>query len=194
RVLNPECAMARWSRRLLSVMLVGVLLVGVGCGTEGDSPLAPSGNGPQAALIPTVIGTVGSVGSSVLTSVDLLTCTSLPYTKSSATIGPEGGTLRVGTSTLVVPRGALAKSVTITGEQISGKANSVRFSPEGLRFSRPAALTMSYANCLLIAPAKQIVYTSEALKVLEVLKSLDLRLSRTVSSPIDHFSRYAIAY
>jgi hypothetical protein len=183
--------MSQWTRRLLSVMLVGVLLVGVGCGTEGDSPVAPSADAPQASLISNLVPTVEST---LLGSVDLLTCRSLPYTSASATIGPDGGTIRVGRNTLVVPRGALSQRVTIMAEQVSGKTNSIRFSPEGLKFSRPAQLTMSYDNCLLILPTKRIVYTTEALKVLQILKSLDLRLTRTVSAPIDHFSRYAIAY
>jgi hypothetical protein len=168
-------------------MLVGVLLVGVGCGSEGDSPLAPSSAAPQAAIIPSLIPTV--VG-----SVDLLTCKVLPYASGSATIGPEGGTVQVGKNTLVVPQGALSQRVTIKAERVSGTANSIRFSPEGLKFSRPARLTMSYDNCLLALPTKRIVYTDESLKVLQILLSIDLRLNRTVSAPIDHFSRYAIAY
>ena len=75
-----------------------------------------------------------------------------------------------------------------------GKTNSVRFSPEGLRFQKPAVLTMNYQNCALVLLQKKIVYTDEQLKVLEVLRSLDLFRSRTVSAPIDHFSRYAVAY
>jgi hypothetical protein len=52
--------MSRWNRGFLRVMLVGVLLVGVGGGSEGDSPQAPSGNrsavvAPQAALISNVV-------------------------------------------------------------------------------------------------------------------------------------------
>ena len=184
--------MSQWHRRLLSVMLVGVLLVGVGCGSQGDSPLAPSNASPssaapEAAILPGLVPTV-------LGSVDLLTCKSLPYASTSAMIGPDGGTIRVGKATLVVPRGALAQRVTIKAEQVSGRTNSIRFSPEGLKFSRPATLTMSYDNCLLILPTKRIVYTDEALRVLQILRSLDLRLTKTVSAPIDHFSRYAIAY
>ncbi len=53
---------------------------------------------------------------------------------------------------------------------------------------------MSYENCLIALPTKRIVYTNESLKVLELLKSLDLRLQRNVAAPIDHFSRYAVAY
>jgi hypothetical protein len=77
---------------------------------------------------------------------------------------------------------------------MSGGTNSLRFSPEGLRFQKPAALTMSYQNCLVVLIPKRIVYTDENLKILEVLKSLDLFNKRTVTAPIDHFSRYAVAY
>jgi hypothetical protein len=41
---------------------------------------------------------------------------------------------------------------------------------------------------------KSIVYTTENLKILEVFRSLDLFGKRQVTAPIDHFSRYAVAY
>ena len=88
----------------------------------------------------------------------------------------------------------MSSRVTITGEQISGSTNSVRFSPEGLHFDKPAQLTMSYDNCALVLLQKKIVYTDEKLKILEVLGSLDLFKKKSVSAPIDHFSRYAVAY
>jgi hypothetical protein len=172
--------MSSWNRRLLGLMLGGVLLVGVGC-SSADDATGPSA--PQASIV-----------SSLLSSVDLLTCKSLPYASTTATVGRQGGTIRVGQVTLVIPRDALSSAVTIKAEQVSGNVNSVRFSPEGLRFARPVQLTMGYQNCLLVLPVKQIVYTSETLKVLELLKSLDLRLQRSVTASIEHFSRYAIAY
>ncbi|HEX6435182.1 MAG TPA: hypothetical protein VFZ87_13115, partial [Gemmatimonadales bacterium] len=138
-------------------------------------------------LTGTVVGTLGSV-------TDLLLCSAQPYAVDSEVIGPEGGILRVGTHMLVIPRYALSSRVRITAEQIPGKTNSVRFSPEGLTFERPAVLTMTYNNCALVLLQKKIVYTNEQLKVLEVLRSLDLFRSKTVSAPIDHFSRYAVAY
>ncbi|HEX2611695.1 MAG TPA: hypothetical protein VHK68_11845, partial [Gemmatimonadales bacterium] len=138
-------------------------------------------------LTTTVVGTLGSV-------TDLLLCSQQPYASDTETIGPNGGTLRVGAHTLVIPNGALSSKVTITGEQISGSVNSVRFSPEGLHFNQPAQLTMSYENCALVLVQKKIVYTDEKLKILEVLGSLDLFKKKTVSAPIDHFSRYAVAY
>ena len=183
--------MSSWNRWLLGLVAGGVLLVGAGCSSTDESPVGPSNGAPEAALI---ASTVSSTLSSTLSSLELLTCQSLPYATATATVGREGGMIRVGKSTLVVPPGALASPVTIKAEQMPGSTNSIRFSPAGLKFARSARLTMSYDNCLLALPTKRIVYTSEGLKVLELLKSLDLRLARAVSAPIDHFSRYAIAY
>lgn len=109
-------------------------------------------------------------------------------------IGPAGGTIAVGEHELVIPRGALARKTTITAEQMSGSVNSVRFSPEGLQFRRPARLTLSYRNCLSVPLPKKVADTNELLEILQVLRSLDSRKEKEVSSDIDHFSRYAVAY
>jgi hypothetical protein len=137
-------------------------------------------------LTGTLVGTLGKV-------TDLLTCSPQPYTATTKTVGPMGGFIAVGSHWLAIPRGALNENVTITAEQMSGRTNSVRFSPE-LRFEEPAVLTMSYKNCLLVLVQKRIVFTTEDLKILEVLRSLDLFRTKTVSAPINHFSRYAVAY
>jgi len=182
-------------RRSSSMIVALLLLAGVGCtSSDTTAPLSPSAE-QQAApsfgligdLTGTVVGTLGSV-------TDLLTCTPQPYAITRQTIGPKGGVISVGTHQLVIPKGALTAQTSITAEQISGSTNSVRFSPEGLRFQQPAALTMTYSNCALVLLQKKIVYTSEQLKVLEVLQSLDLFKKKSVTAPIDHFSRYAVAY
>ena len=191
-------------RRFSPFGLALLLLVGVSC-TAGDTT-GPVSNDQQPApsfgligdltggltntvgdLTGSLVGTLGSV-------TDLLTCSAQPYDSDSETIGPEGGIITVGKHSLVIPRGALSEPVTITAEQISGKTNSVRFSPEGLHFQQPAYLTINYENCALVLVQKRIVYTDEQLKVLQVLRSLDLFRARSVSAPIDHFSRYAVAY
>jgi hypothetical protein len=192
-------------RRLSSISLVLLLLVGVGC-TSTDTLTAPASTDQQAApsfgligdltggltntvgdLTNTVVGTLGAV-------TDLLTCSPLPYDTESETIGPEGGFISVGRNSLFIPRGALTGRVRITAEQVRGTTNSVRFGPEGLQFEKPAVLTMNYDNCVLVLVQKKIVYTDEQLKVLEVLRSLDLFRAKVVSAQIDHFSRYAVAY
>ena len=192
-------------RRLSSIGLVLLLLVGVGCNST-DTLTAPASTDQQAApsfgligdltggltntvgdLTKTVVGTLGSV-------TDLLTCSPLPYDSESETIGPEGGFISFGKNSLFIPRDALTDPVRITAEQVRGKTNSVRFGPEGLQFEKPAVLTMNYDNCALVLVQKKIVYTDEQLNVLEVLRSLDLFRARVVSAQIDHFSRYAVAY
>jgi hypothetical protein len=193
---------------MLSLGLAFALSFTVSC-TSADSPTGPalsqqtdqpsellgdllggdllSGDG----LIGDVLdGTVGTL----LNVTDLLVCSSQPYQRSSETIGYEGGTIEVGTHSLVIPRGALNRPTRITAEQMPGRTNSIRFSPEGLEFERSATLTMNYRNCLVVLVKKSIVYTDENLKILEVLRSLDLFGRRTVTAPIDHFSRYALAY
>lgn len=166
--------------------LSAVLVAGVSCTTD-ETPVAPSAGMPSVGAPSPLLG-------SLLSSVSLLTCKSQGYESTTATVGPDGGTIEVGNHQLVIPRGALKSDVRITAEQLAGNVNSVRFSPEGLQFARSAELTLSYDNCLVVLPTKQIVYTSDLLKLLEVLKSKDDWRSKTVTAPLDHFSRYAVAY
>jgi hypothetical protein len=197
-----------WTRRFSVLGFSLLLLVGVSC-TTGDAalteaPVATSSDQPTpqfgliddltGGLTNTVDDLTGSLVGTLGSVTDLLLCSPQPYDSDTEVVGPEGGMLNVGSHRLVIPRGALSSPVKITGEQVSGKTNSVRFSPEGLRFERPAILTMTYNNCALVLVQKRIVYTDEQLKVLEVLRSLDLFRGKTISAPIDHFSRYAVAY
>jgi hypothetical protein len=129
-----------------------------------------------------------------LKTVHLLTCSPQPYAQTKAVVGPAGGTIVVGAHRLTIPAGALSSPVTITAEQIRGAVNSVRLQPAGLKFAKAATLTLSYSNCLLPPLTKRVVYTDEQLRILELIPSLDLRLSRSVNGSILHFSRYAVAY
>jgi hypothetical protein len=175
--------MSKWNRRFVGAVLLVALAVGVGCtSTDTESPVAPTEE-PSFGLVGTL-----------LSATDLLTCQSLPYSATTNVVGPEGGTIDVGQYSLVIPQGALSQRVTITAEQMPGSVNSVRFSPEGLRFAKPAQLTMSYRNCIVVLKAKRIAYTTELLRILDLLPSTDFFSSKTVTSPIDHFSRYAISY
>jgi hypothetical protein len=190
-------------RRLSPIGLALLLLVGVSC-TASDTtltePHVPANQqaAPSLDLIGDLTNTVGSVTGSVVGTLgsvtDLLTCSAQRYTKVTQTIGPSGGTIKVGSHVLIIPQNALAQPVKITAEQMSGSTNSVRFSPEGLHFQRPAVLTMSYKNCAINLLKKKIVYTDERLSILQLLFSLDYPKYDYVTSPIDHFSRYAVAY
>lgn len=166
--------------RVFLGVLLGAVLKTTACGGEPGILLDP----PAPSFL---LGGLNAV---------LLSCTPLPYSRSSATIGSAGGSLRIGPHTLVVPQGALNGPVTISAEIISGSINSVRFSPEGLQFLKAAPLTMSYSNCsgLGMLLPKKIAYTSEILSILELVQSIDLAGQQRVTGQLKHFSRYAVAY
>ena len=185
----------RFSRVLLALPVAAVLAVTVwSCRPDSSptgvsvSPTPPVSGDLVSGVVSTTTGVVGKLG--------LLKCTPLPYVKSSAVIGPLGGTLRVGQYSLTVPAGALSQSVQLTGEQLSDTVNSVRFSPSGLQFAKPATLSMPYANCNLLGRIlpKEIAYTTDNLQILTYLLSLDNLFSKTVTGQVNHFSRYAVAW
>jgi hypothetical protein len=185
--------MIKRNRRFVALGLFAALTLGAGC-TSSEGPVGSSSAAPAQAPELLLGGLVDGTLSKLLSITDLLTCSPLPYATTTRTIGRDGGVVTVGQYSLKIPAGALKTNVQIRAEQMSGKVNSVRFSPEGLKFASPATLTMGYKNCSLVLLPKRIVYTSELLKVLDILRSQDLLGPKTVTAPIDHFSRYAVAY
>jgi hypothetical protein len=179
--------------RRLFTSLVLVLILGLSSCGPTDGPTAPEASEQPSLLLGNGGGLLGTgIGTG------LLGCTPLPYASTDQTVGPAGGTILVGPHRLVVPAGALAAPVLITAEAPSDSVNSVRLLPHGLTFAqgKPARLTLSYANCSLLGQLlpKRIVYTSDLLEILQWLVSLDEPLARRVSTNLEHFSRYAIAW
>ena len=173
--------------RFFGLMLLAGLAAGlVSCAEDRAPTTAVSMQSPQdQALLGELLRPLG-----------LLQCRPLPYDRETRVIGPKGGVIFVGPHMLVIPEGALDSAVTITAEAPVGTVNSVRFYPHGLEFNRPAALTMSYANCDLLGRLlpKRIAYTTENLEILYYLLSLDLSNLKKVTGRVDHFSRYAVSW
>lgn len=179
--------------RLISMMFLGLLLVaGTSCTTDNATAPADSNLTPEMGLF----DNGGLLGTGLLKG--LLYCSPLPNSSSSEVIGPRGGTIEMGPHSIYFPPGAVSRNITITAQVVSDSVNSVRLLPEGLQFAkgRPAILTLSYSNCSTLARIvpKRIVYTNEGLGILQVLQSLDNIFSRKVTAPLEHFSRYAVAY
>lgn len=181
--------MAKWSRRIAAGLLGVVLTFGAGCGN--DVPMEPA-SPPAAGTSQEMI--LGGDLFAQLKDFRLLSCSTQPQVRTTQVVGSNGGVILVGTHRLVIPAGALKQEITITAEQVPGRVNSVRFLPEGLRFERPAFLSLSYSNCSRLLLLKRVVYVDELLKILELLPSLDNRNERTVTGTIRHFSRYAVAW
>lgn len=174
-------------RFLVTALLVSAAAFSLSCGEH-----TPFGVSPQQDLVGAGTETV----SKTVESLTLLRCDPLPDVKVSQTVGPEGGVIQIGPHTLSIPAGALSENVKIKAEAPSDTVNHVHFEPEGLWFNKSASLTMSYANCGLVPslPPRKIVYTTDALVILEVLKSFDLPMQQTVTGRLEHFSDYAVAW
>lgn len=180
--------MWKWTRKA-SALLLGLVVFAAGVSCISEESLGPSAEQPSLAVASTLTSMVNA-----LKDLHLLSCSTQPYAATTKVVGPEGGVIQVGTHRLRIPAGALSRPVTIKAEQVPGNVNSVRFSPEGLQFARPAALELSYSNCSPLLVVKRIVYTDELLRILELIPSLDLSDRQTVTGSIKHFSRYAVAW
>jgi hypothetical protein len=180
-------------RRLLTIALALLPVLGASCTSsdpnENSPPLPATMEQPSLGL-----GKVDDPAVDLTGITDLLSCKPQKYITISKTIDKKGGEIRFGTHILVIPKDAISAKVTITAEQMPGNRNTARFRPEGLRFSRAARLTMSYDNCARIKQKKVIVYTDELLKVLQRLPGEDNARDGTVTTSLDHFSRYAVAF
>jgi hypothetical protein len=180
-------------RRTLSATAAAIAALTIyGC-SLADSPTSPQ-TLPPAEGSESLLGSLTNTVSNLLT-VLLVSCDQLPTATSSAVIGPQGGRINVGPHSLTIPKGALKSNVRITARIPRENVASVQLTPEGLKFAKPATLSMSYAHCRKLLPLPtRIVYTTDDLKILQLLESLDISREKRVTSPLDHFSKYAVAY
>lgn len=139
--------------------------------------------------------TVSDLGETVagLLNLSVFRCETPAFGTTTQTVGRGGGIIKVGPHSLYIPPGALDRSVSITATANAGPHVKVDFQPEGLRFSRPAVLTLSYAHCANRPLRPKVVYVDDLLSILELLPSLSDASRERVSAKLDHFSGYALA-
>ena len=199
----------RHRRRFLSLSPLAALLALGLSACSADSPTsamptaAPAAPAPRALLgldplltttTTVVTGTVTTLDNTVSGLLGLLTCSQQDYLKSGKYIGVYGGSITVGDHKLVVPAGALSQTVYITATQQSGSVVEIDFQPHGLKFAKPATLSMSYSSCRTTSGSVQsIVYVNDSNQIVEVRPSADNGTADAVSAPINHFSGYAVA-
>lgn len=191
--------------RSYRMLLAGVLLLAA-CAESATGPeagLAPSfkKSGPSRTTTTATQPTLDWPGliaklPAIASAAGLMACYPQEKVSVSQVVGPAGGTVTIGKHSLVIPKSALASTVTITAEAVPDSFNSIRFGPDGLKFSQSAVLTMDYYNCLipLSLSAAYIAYVDENKNILERRVSFDDPQTYRVSAPIDHFSRYAVAW
>ncbi len=167
-------------RRPATGLLVVVTIVASSCGDS--APVAPA--------VPKPVFAAGQGSPS-----GLLRCRPMAYDSVTVVIGPAGGDIKVSRHVLSISGGTLKQRTTITAVAPSDTLNRIRFQPEGLVFNKPVVLVMSYANCALDGSSpKEIVYTDDALKVLEHEPSRDDPAGKRVGALLTHFSQYAVSW
>jgi hypothetical protein len=172
--------------RLLVVVVVSSIAVSCDANTSPTAPRAPN-------VSARFFRDDGAAKGKVRPPPKVAKCSPREENHGTARIGSAGGTLKIGSSTLIIPAGALASSVDITGRVKPGPSQTMEFTPEGLQFAAPVSLTMSFAKCQQLGFGVVIAYV-QADTVSEVEPSQVYLLRRTVTAHIRHFSSYAIAY
>lgn len=130
-----------------------------------------------------------------LLAVNFARCEPLPTAGETKRVGPKGGTITMGKHKLLIPAGALAAEVAITGTAPAGSLREVQFAPHGLKFLKPVRLTMSVDKCILPdAATAEIVYTAVTGIVVEREPSNHDKVTKLVEGWTDHFSGYVVAY
>ena len=126
-------------------------------------------------------------------------CAPLPAASVSKYVTPGvWDTLRVGPHRLIFQPGSLTQKTLITATITpADSSRSVKFGPEGLTFrsAYPPKLQLSVQNCGLLSSVMYIAYTDDKLGTVKELRLAVVNLlSKFVSAPIGHFSRYAVAW
>ncbi|MGH7618229.1 MAG: hypothetical protein ACREPM_13465, partial [Gemmatimonadaceae bacterium] len=171
-------------------MIVGaLLLVLAGC---VDSTTAPRRMATGAQATADASQPPGSVGAPHLVDAPgaMQGCTPRDPQYGTATIGPSGGELDVGSSRLIIPPGALTKTIDVSATMPAGDTPTVIFQPTGLQFKKPAGLIIDASNC---TDVPDVVYIDELGDVSPPIAAVYSTWWHTVAAPIDHFSGYAVA-
>lgn len=181
----------RFLKPMASMLIVAALLTSC---SGVDAPTAPAA-APTVAVNDT---TANHLWLPIVTPLlqGLVACPRQDYAMTQQVVGPNGGTITVGRNKLVIPRYALSSNVLITAETPADFVVSVKFQPEGLHFARDAKLTLDYSSCPLarLRLFKHIAYTTNLLSILDLLNSQDNILTAKISTNLEHFSRYAVAW
>ncbi|MDB4880918.1 MAG: hypothetical protein JWL60_2364 [Gemmatimonadetes bacterium] len=169
--------------------LAFAIVAGAACATDSSTGVAPGAAGePRLPL-------VGGSGST------LLQCEP-PAAAQTVTgvIGLPGGTLQVGGTRMVIPENAVPTPTTFTLTvprspfvEISVRAGDA----EHYLFQRPVLVTIDYGRCAgSLDPVRPVTawHIDEGSRsLLENMRGLDVRLTRSITFSTGHLSGYAVA-
>ena len=179
--------------RSRTIRFVGALMAFSFIGSCADAPTAPSRLEPDSSADSTakLLGLFGPRP---------LYCPTSESQTTTAVLDAVGGVLSVAGTNVLVPAGALLGPTKITLTVPESRYMEIDVSVEGTEhflFELPITVTVSYARCggLLarILPLDAWHWDPERRKFLELMPSIDNKLTRTVTFVTPHLSGYIIA-
>ena len=176
--------------------LIGAFALSLAACTADVAPSAPRAPDlePAAQEPSDLLGIdLGGTVTGLLSNLTVYKCSTPSFGSVTQNVGPAGGTIKIGPHSLVVPAGALDRTVAITATTKASDHVQIDFQPEGLRFALPATLRLSYEHCARRPLLPGVVYVDNLLSILELLPALNDLGSGRVTTRIRHFSGYAIA-
>jgi hypothetical protein len=182
-------------RLVVSALTVGPVLVGGAC--SDYSPAAPT---VAAVATDAQFHRSGSLPGSTngwnsgTNQAALVWCESHGPASASANIGPAGGIIAVGNAKLILPPGALSKTVHVTATQPGGNNTKVSFEPSGLVFKKPAGLVFDVSDCNVSNYTPDVVYINDEGVIVERVDAVYSNYWHQVAAPVKHFSTYALAW
>jgi hypothetical protein len=147
-----------------------------------------------------IVGERTSSASARQAAPKLVQCPSNETTSSSAVIGPLGGVVDVGGTSIQIPAGALLSPVTVTVTIPASPYMEIDISVAGVEhfvFEQPVVVTLSYARCTrsdIDASPLSVWYIDSSTKdLLEPMGGVDDKLLRAITFTTGHLSGYAVA-
>jgi hypothetical protein len=180
--------MVRRIRRHIALALAFGLAGGAACSVEPPT-------GPQPAARSSLLG--------LFDDPSLINCPAVESQSVTAAIGPLGGVLAVGNTSIVIPANAVPLLTTFTLTVPSSKYVEIEVTANGedhfqfLPTLQPVVVTLDYGRCTRsnidrgLLTVWNIDPATKAL--LAPMPSLDNKLTRTVTFTTTHFSGYAVA-
>ncbi|HEU4996025.1 MAG TPA: hypothetical protein VFT29_14480 [Gemmatimonadaceae bacterium] len=130
----------------------------------------------------------------------LLHCPATQTVSTSALVTPLGAVLSIAGTSISIPAGALLSPTTVTVTVPASEYMEVDVTAMGAShfvFELPVVITIDYSRCgpvnLFAAPYSAWYIDSETKALLELMVSVDNKLTRTVTFTTGHLSGYALA-
>ena len=201
-----------WSRKVLIAALLLIAPVVTSCSDQQDltQPSTQVVAGPQEGLLGDLLGgVVGGLLNVVGGVVDgVLNVLSGPDANGNVArvwIDEDGGTVSVAAYKLVVPRYAVSQATLFELKPVNDgtykvelhayrRINGVNVEVGHLGFNRPVTYSVSYANARgVVDPRKLFIAYLRPDGKAEIQPGVIDLYRKTVTSPLSHFSKYALA-